>query len=112
MIFTPTLRVTVWDVAASVSGTVSAPEGVSVEGLLVTAEPVDEGALEAYQTMTGTALTDAEGDYTIYFLVPGDYAVTVGAPDGFVPNPASVDVTLENAEDETGVDFALVASGS
>lgn len=112
MSFKPTLRVTLWDVAASISGTVTGPEGVSVEGLTVTAEPDDEGSLEPYQSMTGTALTDADGDYTIYFLVPGNYTVTVEAPDGTTSNPESASVELENAEDETGVDFALVANAS
>jgi hypothetical protein len=112
MSFKPTLRVTLWDMAASISGTVTGPEGVSVEGLTVTAEPDDDGSLEPYQSMTGTALTDADGNYTIYFLVPGNYTVTVAAPAGTTPNPESVAVELENAEDETGVDFALVANGS
>ena len=40
----------------------------------------DEGDLEGYQTMAGTALTDADGAYTIHFLVPGSYDVTVEAP--------------------------------
>src|SRR5690606_121531 len=82
MILKPTLRVVVHDVAASISGTITtALEDVSLEGLLVTATPDDEGALEEYQTLEGTAITDEGGAYTIYFLVPGRYSVTVTAPD-------------------------------
>ncbi|MEX2465315.1 MAG: DUF4382 domain-containing protein [Gemmatimonadota bacterium] len=113
MIFKPTLRVVVSDVAASISGTVSTElEGVSVEGLLVTAVPEDDGSLEEYQTKEGTATTNAEGEYTVYFLVPGQYTVSVATPDGLTTNPDSVTVELDESEDATGVDFAVIESGS
>jgi hypothetical protein len=113
MIFKPTLRVVVWDVAASISGTVSTVlEGESVEGLLVTATPEDEGSLEEYQTLEGTATTNAEGEYTIYFLVPGQYTVSVTAPEGLTTDPASIEVELDHGEDAEEVDFALVESPS
>ena len=112
VLFTPTLRVVVQDVAASVSGTVSTSvTGASVEGLVVTAEPTDEGTLEEYQSQTGTAVTDESGAYTIYFLVPGSYTVSVEPGEGLTADPAGRDVTLENGENETDVDFALVESG-
>ncbi|MEX2465316.1 MAG: DUF4382 domain-containing protein [Gemmatimonadota bacterium] len=113
VIFTPTIRVVAQDVAASVAGTVTTSvEGTSVEGLVVTAEPLDEGTLEAYQSQTATAVTDANGAYTVHFLVPGSYTVSIETADGLTTNPASTDVELENSENETGVDFVLVASGS
>ncbi|MEX2473244.1 MAG: DUF4382 domain-containing protein [Gemmatimonadota bacterium] len=114
VLFTPTIRVVVEDVAASVTGTVSTSvEGASVEGLVVTAEPTDEGSLEAYQSQTGTAVTDENGAYTIHFLVPGSYTVSIDdAGDGLSAQPTETSVELENGEEETGVDFALVASGS
>jgi len=113
MIFKPTLRVTAWDVAASISGTVStALEGVSVEGLLVNAEPVDEGSLEEFQTLAGTAMTNADGEYTIHFLVPGAYVVTVETGAGLTTNPVEIDVELDAEEDAEAVDFQVVASGS
>lgn len=113
MIFKPTLRVVVQDVAASISGTISPAEtDGSVEGLVVTATPEDDGLLEEYQTLEGTAITNADGEYTIYFLVPGTYTVTVAAPDGLTTDPASIEVELGEGEDEEEVDFALVVSGS
>jgi hypothetical protein len=114
VLFTPTIRVVAQDVAASISGTVTTTvEGASVAGLVVTAEPTDEGSLEEYQSSTGTAVTDEDGAYTIHFLVPGAYEVSIDeAGEGLIAEPAEVSVELENAEEETGVDFALVASGS
>lgn len=113
MIFKPTLRVTVWDVAASISGTVStALAEVSVENLVVNAEPVDEGSLEEYQTLAGTALTNADGEYTIHFLVPGAYVVTVETADGLTTDPVEIEVELDAGEDAEDVDFEIVEGGS
>ncbi len=112
MLFTPTIRVVVEDVAATVSGTVATElEDVPVSGLTVTAEPLDEGTLEEYQTKAGTAVTDEDGNYTIYFLVPGTYEIGVETPDGTEADP--VEIELERGEDVDEVDFDLVAaSGS
>lgn len=114
VLFTPTIRVVVQDVAASISGTVATSvEGASVAGLVVTAEPTDEGSLEEYQSQTGTAVTDENGDYTIHFLVPGAYAVSIDdAGEGLTADPTETAVELVDGEEETGVDFTLVASGS
>lgn len=112
ILFTPTLRVVVEDIAASVAGTVSAPEGTSVEGLVVTAEPLGDGTFETFQSQTGTAATDENGAYTIHFLVPGAYTVSVEAPEGYTAEPASTEIELGNGENETDVDFDLVESGS
>lgn len=109
MHFKPTLRVTVDDVAASISGAVSTSlEGVSVEGLTVTAVPAEEGDTEEFQTQSATAVTAADGTYTIHFLVPGTYTVTVTVPEGYTTDPADVDVTLDADEAATGVNFAIV----
>jgi hypothetical protein len=106
--FKPTIRVAAMDVAASISGTVTpTEEGGSVEGLTMVATPTDEGSVEGYQTMEGTALTDADGTYTIYFLVPGSYDVMVEVSEGFEATPDMVSVTLGNSENATGVDFEL-----
>lgn len=109
--FQPTLRVVVEDAAGSISGTVStALDGVSVEGLVVTAEPVDEdGAFGEYQTRVATAVTAADGSYTIFFVVPGRYEVTVGTPDGLGTNPAGAEVEVGASEDVTDVDFSVVS---
>lgn len=109
MIFTPTLRVAVQDVAGSIAGTVSkAADSMNVDGLTVTADPLGDGTLEAYQTETATAVTDSLGAYTVHYLVPGDYNVSVAADSGFVTDPASIDVTVGEAEDVTGTDFQVV----
>jgi hypothetical protein len=112
VLFTPTIRVVAEDVAASIAGTVSTDLAeASVAGLTVTAEPTDEGTVEAYQTTTATAVTGDGGSYTLNFLVPGTYVVTVTAPEGFAMSPGSQTVTVTNAQNATGVDFAVV-SGS
>ena len=108
ILFTPTLRVTVEDVAGSIAGTVSgAADSIDVEGLTVTADPVDEGALEAYQTTRATATTDADGSYTLHFLVPGSYGVSVEAPEGFQVAPDTVDVSVDESEAVAGIDFTV-----
>jgi len=107
--FKPTIRVTGMDVAASISGVVStAVDGFSVEGLLVNAEPTDGGMAPGYQTMAGTALTAEDGSYTIYFLVPGNYDVTVELEPGFATDPVSRSVEPGYSGDATDVDFEVL----
>ena len=109
--FTPTLRVTVNDVAASISGAVSTQlEGVSVQGVTVTAEPVEGSTLEQFQSGTATAVTDENGAYTLHFLVPGTYTVTVTTAEGQTTDPASHSVTVGEGQDAEAVNFAIVAS--
>jgi hypothetical protein len=108
VIFTPTIRVTGEDVAATISGTVTTELDASVEGLVVTAAPTDGGTVEGYQTEAGTALTDADGNYTIFFLVPGSYDVTVEVDEGLGTDPEVYSVLLEYKENETGVDFEVI----
>ncbi|MBW3552913.1 MAG: DUF4382 domain-containing protein [Gemmatimonadetes bacterium] len=109
-IFTPTIRVTVNDVAASISGAVStALEGVSVKDLTVTAEPVEGSTLEQFQSGTATAVTDENGAYTLHFLVPGTYTVTVTAGEAHKTTPESHSVTVGPADDAEAVNFEIVA---
>ena len=104
--FQPTLRVVVNDVAGSISGTVSTQVAdVAVEGLVATAEPVDGTTLEPFQTAAATATTDANGAYTIFFLVPGDYEVSVDVGEGLTSTP--VMVTVGEAGHVTDVDFDI-----
>jgi hypothetical protein len=104
--FQPTLRVVVDDVAGSISGTVSTQlANTSVEGLVVTADPADGTTLEPFQTAAATATTDANGNYTIYFLVPGDYDVSVDPGTGLTSAPVAV--TVGESADVTGVDLEI-----
>jgi hypothetical protein len=109
--FRPTLRVVVSDIAGSIGGTVRTDlPDASRDGLVVMAETVnpDPGDTE-FQTQTATALTDAEGEYTLYFLAPGTYVVTVETPDGLTTTPGSVEVIVEASGDVRGVDFEIIA---
>ena len=106
--FQPTLRVVVDDVAGTVSRSVSTQlTNTSVEGLVMTAAPVEGTTLEPFQTTSATAVTDANGDYSLLFLVPGDYEVSVDAGEGLTSTP--VTVTVGASGDVTGVDFEVIA---
>ncbi len=108
--FRPTLRVVVQDVAGRIQGVISTAEQTPVEGLVVTAESVDPGDDEEFQTHTATALTGADGSYSIFFLVPGTYTVTVATPAGMKTDPASTEVVVEAAGEVGDVDFVIVPS--
>lgn len=110
--FQPTLRVVVRDVAGSISGTISTAADTPIEGLVVTAETVSPEGDPDFQTQTATAMTGTDGAYTIFFLAPGTYTVTVATPDGFTTDPVSVeDVVVDPSGDVTGIDFAIVPAG-
>jgi hypothetical protein len=109
MLFKPTLRVVVLDVAGSIAGTVSTDlDSTLVDSLEVTATPTDEGLVEAYQTSTATGRTRADGTYTLPFVVPGEYVVRVTPPDTTLAiEPDSIVVLVDLNEDVVGVDFTL-----
>lgn len=110
MSFKPTLRVVVYDVAGSISGTVSTQlDSTRVDSLTVTAEPGEDGILEPFQTQTATTMTDSLGAYTFPFLVPGAYTVRVTPPDtALASSPDSISVTVGPDEDVADVDFEIV----
>lgn len=108
VLFKPTLRVVVNDIAGSISGTVTT--GITdfdLSTVVVMAEPVEGSTLEPYQSMTGTAVVDPDdGSYTIYYLVPGDYDVSIDAGEGFTAD--AVSVTVGEGENVEGIDFVIV----
>jgi hypothetical protein len=84
-------------ITATLSGTITDPSGAVVPGATVTATSVETGLVK-------TATTNNEGNYTITFLQPGTYNITVNQT-GFSPvtrenvrlevaQTASIDITL------------------
>lgn len=115
VIFTPTLRVVVDDVAGSISGSVITDvAGLVLEGMVVRAEPTDGTTLEPFQSETATALVDDEGNYTIRYLVPGEYTVSIDAGAGFVgelvEGGTEVVVTVGESEAVLDIDFRILES--
>jgi hypothetical protein len=103
VIFTPMLRATVADVAGSISGIVTDSgnadepvEGATVRGVLQTADvPAD------LETPEVTAITDSTGAYTLWYLAPGTYDVSV---DDFTADVQTV--TVGHGEDVVDIDFS------
>lgn len=115
VIFKPTLRVAVRDESGSISGTVTTETELELEGLTVKAEPVDPNAsFGQYQTETARGTIDQDGNYTIHFVVPGTYNVSVELPPdgGFVSEPVSIEVSVDAGQDVTVETFVVVAEGS
>lgn len=105
VLFTPTLRATVRNVAGSIAGTVTAAADDSpLPGLTVRATlqgtPAGEDPVEA------TAITQDDGTYVIRFLAPGTYDVTVDAFTADPPESMPREVTVGEGEAMTGVDFS------
>ena len=100
--FTPLLRAVVQDVAGTISGVVTLEgTGDPAEGAVVRATLTSSDVLESLQTSEATAATAADGSYTIWFVAPGTYDVSV---DDF--SAAAQTVTVGEREDVTGVDFS------
>lgn len=102
VLFTPVLRAVVLEGAGSISGTVRDGAGAGVQGLTVRASMQDPGMMEPDQTKDATAVTGEDGTYTIRFLAPGTYDVSI---DGSSVDPQTV--TVGEGEDVTGVDFTV-----
>lgn len=105
VLFTPTLRATVRNVAGSIAGTVTAAADDSpLPGLTVRATlqgtPAGEDPVEA------TAITQDDGTYVIRFLAPGTYDVTVDAFTADPPESMPQAVPVGAGEAVTGVDFS------
>jgi hypothetical protein len=101
VIFTPLIRAIVRDIAGSISGVVTDADG-PVAGATVRATLTDSPELEPLQTAEATAVTEEDGSYTIWFLVPGTYTVDV---DGVTVDAQTIVVGRGQAA--TGVDFLV-----
>lgn len=109
--FTPSLRATVTDVAGSIAGTVVDVDGNALAGVEVTAELTDDaGLIEELQTTSVSVTTGEDGTYALLFLAPGAYDVTA-VLEGVTFETATVSVTVSEAEDVTGIDFAEADDG-
>lgn len=94
-------------ITATVTGTITDPAGAVVSGATITATSIETGLVK-------TATTNDEGNYTITFLQPGSYNITVNQT-GFSPvtreniklevaQTASIDVTLGVTAEQVTVD--------
>lgn len=112
ILFTPLLRAVLNDVAASISGVVSTETEHSLEGLQVTATLVTDDPGDDFMTdMASGDVDPATGEYTVRFLAPGTYDVTVAGLDmGFETDPTERTITIAPEDAVTGADFEIVAS--
>jgi hypothetical protein len=100
--FTPLLRAVIEDLSGSISGSVSAPDGVETTGLSVTAtragaEP-DEPPV--------TTLVKADGTFKLHFVEAGSYDITIAEPPaGHDVNP--VTQVVAESEHVTGVELVI-----
>ena len=64
--------------------------------------------LGVYVAWTVITRTHADGTYTLWFVIPGGYAVRVTPPDTtLVSSPDSILVVVNNNEDVVDVDFTI-----
>ncbi|HEY8562515.1 MAG TPA: carboxypeptidase regulatory-like domain-containing protein [Pyrinomonadaceae bacterium] len=89
-------------ITATVTGTVTDQAGAVVPGATVTATSAETG-------LTKTATTNEDGQYTIPFLQPGSYNITV-AKDGFAPVNRE-NIKLEVAQ-TASIDTTLAVTGA
>lgn len=88
-------------ITATISGTITDPNGAAVPGAIVTATSIETG-------LAKTATTGDGGNYTITFLQPGTYNITVNKI-GFAQTTRE-NIRLEVAQ-TAGIDVALGVSG-
>lgn len=101
-LFTPMLRAVVADLSGSISGTVSAPDGVVVEGLSVSA--TREGADAGEPPIT--TLVKEDGTFKLHFVEAGTYSITIPEPPaGHVVN--TVEQAVTEKQDVTGISLSI-----
>jgi hypothetical protein len=101
-LFTPLLRAVVEDVAGSIAGTVTAPDGVATKDLTVTA--TRQNAPDG-ETPASTLVKD-DGTFKVHFLAPGTYDVTVAAPPEHSANTVK-DIVVASKQHVTGVELII-----
>ena len=75
----------------------------------MTAERVESEEDTEFQSWSGTAMTNASGMYTLAYLAPGTYIVTVATSDETLSSvPESIEVVVEPGSSIVEVDFELV----
>jgi hypothetical protein len=115
LLFKPVIRATAEDETGAISGTVRAST--------LTGEPVADATVEILKAGTtlsdtvsanliATTKTDANGVYTVAFLLPGTYAVRVTPPSTATTlDPALVDdVQVTSGDTTSGTDVVLPSS--
>ena len=107
VLFTPLLRATVRNIAGTISGTVTDNTGAVVVGATVRAELQESGIMEILQTDEATAATGDDGTYTLNFLAPGTYLISVEI-EGM--SAESQSVQLSESANVTGIDFEVAPS--
>jgi len=109
-ILTPRLRLSDAAASGTISGRVTTPvSGASVQGLVVTATPVEGLDLEPFQTHDATAITSGDGSFSMSFLVPGEYVVSVEGGEG--RSAASIRVSVPRSGTASGTLVLLEAGG-
>lgn len=113
LLFKPVIRATASELTGSVSGTVLAEtaEGDPVEGASV--ELLVDGTLLAdadEANVVATTSTDAEGNFTFGWILPGNYEIRVTPPDGSPLAAALLDggVTVVSGTETSGQLIVLV----
>jgi hypothetical protein len=98
---------------ASISGTVTAPAGVTLSGTRV------EAVIKGERGWTGYTTVDADGRYHINGLAPGEYIVDFNAIGALVQWYSSATswrtatvISVAAGQDVTGIDAALVKAAS
>ena len=106
VLFTPLLRAVVQDIAGSISGTISGTGLAGVADSSVSAVLLESGVIDALQTAEATGVIDSSGTYSINFLSPGTYRVSVSASNA-TATPTSIDVVVADGQDVIGTDFTV-----
>jgi hypothetical protein len=107
VLFTPSLRAVVFEGAGTISGTVRDDQGNAIEGATVTATRQTATGTGDDETNAATALTAADGSYTILFLLPATYDVVAEFNDVM---SASQEIGVGQDEDVADIDFVIPAS--